>query len=52
VTAARCPDCGHKAHPETPVECGWCPEGYCEDRAGTAKAENDFAADLDGRPEA
>ena len=28
--AGQCPACGHKAHPETPGECGRCPEGYCE----------------------
>ena len=42
----RCPSCGHAAATCDGVECYWCPEGYCEDRAGTAKAENDFAADL------
>ena len=35
ITAAlagkeACPACRHKAHPETPAECPWCPEGYCE----------------------
>jgi hypothetical protein len=25
-----CPACGHKAHPETPSECSYCLEGYCE----------------------
>lgn len=24
-----CSVCGHRAHPETPAECGSCPEGYC-----------------------
>lgn len=27
-----CPTCGHRAHPETPIECPACPEGYCEDK--------------------
>lgn len=42
----RCSSCGHVAATCDGYECYWCPEGYCEDRAGTAKAENDFAADL------
>jgi len=25
-----CGDCGHGAHSETPLECSWCPEGYCQ----------------------
>jgi len=29
-TEPPCPRCGHRAHPETPMECEWCPEGYCE----------------------
>jgi hypothetical protein len=29
-----CQRCRHRAHPETPLECGWCPEGYCEARRG------------------
>jgi hypothetical protein len=47
---ARCPSCGHVAATCDGVECYWCPEGYCENRAGTLKlkAEGDFAADLDG----
>lgn len=32
--ADACPACGHRAHPETPLECGWCPEGYCETGIG------------------
>ncbi len=28
--AGQCPVCGHPSHPETPMECARCPEGYCE----------------------
>lgn len=45
----RCASCGHDAATCDGAECYWCPEGYCEDRTGTLKAENDFAADLDDR---
>jgi hypothetical protein len=31
--AAACERCGHRAHPDTPLECQWCPEGYCESPA-------------------
>ena len=27
-----CSRCGHSSHVETPMECGRCPEGYCESR--------------------
>jgi hypothetical protein len=31
-----CRVCGHRPHPETPVECAACPEGYCEARPAGA----------------
>lgn len=45
----RCPSCGHDAKTCDGIECYWCPEGYCEDTAGTLKAESDAAADDLGR---
>jgi hypothetical protein len=50
-----CERCGHGAHPETPLECQWCPEGYCEthgltdDQYAEIQAESLAAADLDPR---
>ena len=46
---ACCPSCGHVTTTCDGVECRWCPEGYCEDTAGTLKAESDAAADLPER---
>ena len=51
--SVACVRCGHGAHPETPLECGWCPEGYCEsrltddERYAEMQYENQAAADLD-----
>lgn len=32
-----CRVCDHRPHPETPAECGACPEGYCEARPAGAR---------------
>ena len=49
ATAARCPDCGHKAHPETPIECE-CPfRETCTRLGGICQCAEEQQADDEDR---